>query len=216
MEATKRHEEWCHYCPHCGETYFVTKNKSCRICGTEMVETPHEYKLSQENQKMISDEEFKKLKAELFEDVIQKCNEFDADLYENRDQIWEENQQKIKRIQETSQKKKEINLELLNLGIYSNEEITEEEYYEGIRTTPELYYTDEKYNVQGMEASYKKILTDNLSIEEIDILMKLQQGNDIKSIKGMLKFFMIVFIISIIIVFISTIANSGSGLRGYY
>lgn len=94
--------DFAFYCPHCGDTHFLLKgDEKCIICGYEMIETPHEYGLSQTNMDKIMEMGWKENKylyeqneQRLFDEVISKSLEFDVNLYNNKDSILKQQQQR--------------------------------------------------------------------------------------------------------------------------
>ncbi len=102
--------EYEYYCPRCGDLHFLTDetNKKCSVCGHEMLETPHEYNLSQtfsdellelgwrENGHLFDEKE-----QRLFDEIISKSPEFDIDLYNNKDSIKEQKYQEFKQLLES-------------------------------------------------------------------------------------------------------------------
>lgn len=122
--------------------------------------------------------------------------------------------------------KRKLNSELVKAGMYSVIEVTKEEYEEGMKNAPELYCFEKKYNevthiYEGI--SYRKYVTDELSNEEINLLLRVQQNNniessakDIKTIKKILQFFFILCIISLFVIILGALSNSGSSVQRYY
>lgn len=95
-------DEFEFYCPKCGNIHFLSdsENKKCIICGSKMLETPHEYNLSQTYIDKIMDLGWKSNKylfeqneQRLFDEVISKSPEFDINLYNNKDSILQQKQQ---------------------------------------------------------------------------------------------------------------------------
>lgn len=95
-------DEFEFYCPKCGDIHFLSdsENKRCIICGSKMLETPHEYNLSQTYIDKIMDLGWKSNKylfeqneQRLFDEVISKLPEFDINLYNNKDSILQQKQQ---------------------------------------------------------------------------------------------------------------------------
>lgn len=84
---------YAYYCPKCGQCHFITyESDECLVCKCHMIETPHEYNLTEE--KMQNNyEEFEKNEKRLFDEVINKSPEFDQDLYDHRDERLERNRQ---------------------------------------------------------------------------------------------------------------------------
>lgn len=94
-------DEFEFYCPKCGDIHFLSdsENKKCIICGSKMLETPHEYNLSQTYIDKIMDLGWKSNKylfeqneQRLFDEVISKSPEFDINLYKNRDSVLQHKQ----------------------------------------------------------------------------------------------------------------------------
>lgn len=87
--------EYLFYCPKCGRmVYLWDENTECDICGSAMIETPHEYNLSN----TFEDELLKKGWAEnkhiyyqnkqrCFDEVVSKSPEFDIALYNSIDNL---------------------------------------------------------------------------------------------------------------------------------
>lgn len=94
--------EYEFYCPKCGDIHFLpdSTDKKCVICGFEMMETPHNYNLSQTYMEKIMELGWKSNKhlfeqneQRLFDEIISKSPEFDINLYNNKDSIFQQKQQ---------------------------------------------------------------------------------------------------------------------------
>lgn len=86
------YREYEYYCPKCGQCNFVTFKSDClcKVCKSKMIETPPEYGLTEQNWLQLSSDEFNQIKQRLFDEVISKSPEFDAELYNRKDSILEE------------------------------------------------------------------------------------------------------------------------------
>lgn len=97
----KYNTDYQYYCPKCGDMHFISNdNNKCVICGTDMIETPHEYDLSKnfmdeimkmgwkDNKHILCEKE-----QSFFDEVISKSPEFDINLYNNRDSIMKQREQ---------------------------------------------------------------------------------------------------------------------------
>lgn len=89
------YREYIYYCPKCGNFYFITYGSDglCLICKTNMLETPHDYNLTQHNWMHLPNEEWKQNEQRLFDEVISKSPEFDINLYNSKDSILKQRQQ---------------------------------------------------------------------------------------------------------------------------
>ena len=102
MPNAYEYREYEYYCPKCGNSHFITygSDELCLVCKTKMIESPHEFNLSQaymdnllkmgwnENKQLFEQNE-----QRLFDEVIRKSPEFDINLYNNRDSILAQQQQ---------------------------------------------------------------------------------------------------------------------------
>lgn len=92
--------EYAYYCPKCGDLQLLTygSDEVCHICKNKMLETPHEYCLTEEmSQKNF--EMFKQNRQRLMDEIISKSPQFDEHLYSNRksisDQQYQQQQEAI-------------------------------------------------------------------------------------------------------------------------
>ena len=88
--------KYAYYCAKCGQCHFITyeSDELCLICNNHMLETPHEYNLTEN--KMLSDyNEFEQNQQRLFDEVISKSPQFDIDLYNNKDSIKKQQQEEF-------------------------------------------------------------------------------------------------------------------------
>ena len=97
------YKEYMYYCPKCGDAHFLgyeDQEERCGVCGHKMLETPHEYQLSEKNffTGELEDTERTRRKAvweegnkRLYEEVISKSDLFDINLYNRKDEIKEQN-----------------------------------------------------------------------------------------------------------------------------
>ncbi len=86
--------EYSYYCPKCGNSHFIPyeSDELCLVCKTRMIESPHEYCLTEE--KLQSDyNEFEQNEQRLFDEVISKSPEFDINFYNSKDSILKQRQQ---------------------------------------------------------------------------------------------------------------------------
>ncbi len=88
--------EYSYYCPKCGQSHFITYAKEdelCFVCKNKMLESPHKYCLT-EKRMQENYAEFEQNEQRLFDEVISKSPEFDVNLYNNKDSILKQQQQR--------------------------------------------------------------------------------------------------------------------------
>ena len=93
-----KQSDYEYYCPRCGDTHFISNDKyKCVVCGEKMIETPHEYNLSQQLMDEIlkmgwNDNKhiYKNNEKRFFDEVVSKAPEFDSYLHEHRREILQE------------------------------------------------------------------------------------------------------------------------------
>ncbi len=95
----RMHEKFC-YCPRCGHMGFSlsTEAEQCSICSRRgMREAPPEFQLTRENY-LHNNQQFMQNRQRLIDEVIRKSFIFDADLYDRKDEIREENSRRMQEI----------------------------------------------------------------------------------------------------------------------
>ena len=108
--------------------------------------------------------------------------------------------------------------DLVELGVYTSKSLQKEEFEElsAINTDNSLLYITGSYNDDYDNENnryYKEIDTKGLSIEEVKLQLDIERTKNIKSVKSMTTFFVILTVIALIcIVFggmsiFSTLAN---------
>lgn len=88
--------EYAYYCPKCGDLQFITygDDEICHICKYKMVETPHEYCLTEKNFGTKC-EEFEQNHQRLMNEIISKSPQFDKNTYANKDSILEQQDEAV-------------------------------------------------------------------------------------------------------------------------
>ena len=116
--------------------------------------------------------------------------------------------------------------DLVELGVYTSKSLQKEEFEElsAINTDNSLLYITGSYNDDYDNENnryYKEIDTKGLSIEEVKLQLDIERTKNIKSVKSMTTFFVILTVIALIcIVFggmsiFSTLANLWCGFYTY-
>lgn len=88
--------------------------------------------------------------------------------------------------------------QLITLGIYDSRRITEEEYKEqsqkNTEESPYIYMVEENngYNI------YNKVDTKGLTPEEVELQLEIDRTKNVRSIKHMVCFFVILTVLSIL------------------
>ena len=99
-----------------------------------------------------------------------------------------------------------IILDLVELGIYSLKTLSEDEYNDRPKndTNNSLIYLTQKYEGPNGEPVlyYKEIDTKGLTPDELNLKLQIVQTKYAKSTKNMIKFFVIITVISMIITFL--------------
>lgn len=102
--------------------------------------------------------------------------------------------------------KKEIAEKLVELGIYKEEFLSKEGYEELCNKAGEseiLVIETHKSEEDESIKWYKVIHTNGITEDEVEFLLKLDRNKNIRSIKSMVKFFVVLTVIGMIVVFYS-------------
>lgn len=95
--------------------------------------------------------------------------------------------------------------DLVELDVYDSTELSKEEYNNLITNNKNknIFYITGCYDYDNADCNkyYKEIDTKGLSIEDVKLKLEIDRTKNIRSIKSMVKFFVVLTIISMIIMF---------------
>lgn len=102
--------------------------------------------------------------------------------------------------------------ELMNLGIYKYRSLQKDEYDKLCNNNNDIskiYISGNYKNIDNNEYNkyYREIDTDGLSMDEIRLLLDIDKTKNIRSIKSMITFFVVVFVIALVCMFIFGMSN---------
>lgn len=100
----------------------------------------------------------------------------------------------------------EIIKELVELGIYDSKNLSEEEYnnLSKSNTNSSLIYITGYYEGDNDDSNkyFKEIDTKGLTVEDIKLQLEIDKAKNIRSIKNMVMFFVVITVISLVVMFL--------------
>lgn len=100
----------------------------------------------------------------------------------------------------------EIIKELVELGIYDSKNLSEEEYNNLLKsnTNSSLIYITGYYEGDNDDSNkyFKEIDTKGLTVEDIKLQLEIDKAKNIRSIKNMVMFFVVITVISLVVMFL--------------
>ncbi len=100
---------------------------------------------------------------------------------------------------------------LVNLGIFIRRPITKEEYDQRDSADSNLLYEQREYitETNATEVRYWKTDTQNLSNEEINLLINIHKAKNIRTIKKIALFFLLIMLIGVVASIVDSVRLSG-------
>ena len=96
--------------------------------------------------------------------------------------------------------------DLVELGIYNSKTLSEEDYNKLSKdnTNRSLMYITGHYEGGNEDYNkyYKEINTNNMTVEDVKLQLEIDRTKNIRSIKSMLTFFVVITVIGMIVMFL--------------